>query len=146
MKSKHGGKRSGAGKPKGTKWPSTLAKEGARELVRQMITAELEPIVRSHITNAQGTKYLVTRNAKTGKFERVSKERMEHLLETNDEELETIEVYDKDPSVEAFKTLLDRALDKPKEQVQEIAVTGTLNIEQRIKTGRDRLAKSKKRG
>lgn len=137
MKKGHGGKRPGAGKPKGTKWPSTIAKEQARELVRQMITAELEPIVGAHITNAQGTKYLVTRNAKTGKFERVSKERMEALLESGDAELETIEVYDKDPSVEAFKTLLDRALDKPQEPDQNINVN--VRLSERIKQAEARL-------
>jgi hypothetical protein len=123
LNSGRGGKRPGAGQKKGAKWPSTIAKEEARELTRRLITEHLEPIIGAHITNAQGTKYLVTRNAKTGKFERVSQERMEQLLESGDKELETIEVYDKDPSVEAFKTLLDRALDKPKEQAQEVNLT-----------------------
>lgn len=102
-----------------------------------MITAELEPVVRAHITNAQGTKYLVTRNAKTGKFERVSKERMEQLLESGDKELELVEVYDKDPSVEAFKTLLDRALDKPQEPDQNINVN--VRLGERIKQAEARL-------
>jgi hypothetical protein len=137
LKSKRGGARPGAGQKKGAKWPSTIAKENARELVRQLITAELEPVVRAHITNAQGTKYLVTRNAKTGKFERVSKERMEQLLESGDKELELVEVYDKDPSVEAFKTLLDRALDKPQEPDQNINVN--VRLGERIKQAEARL-------
>jgi len=37
LKSTMGGKRPGAGKPKGTKWPSTLRKEEARELVRRYV-------------------------------------------------------------------------------------------------------------
>lgn len=121
LKKARGGKRPGAGKPKGVRWPSTIAKEQAREVARQIITAELEPLVRTHIANAQGTKYLVVRNMKTGKFERVSKERMELLLEKGDDgELEAIEVYDKDPSVEAFKTLMDRALDQPAKPTENL--------------------------
>ena len=41
LKSTMGGKRPGAGKPKGTKWPSTLRKEEARELVRRYVTEHL---------------------------------------------------------------------------------------------------------
>jgi hypothetical protein len=137
LKNTHGGARKGAGAPKGTKWASTIAKEEARELVRKIITEQLAPIVGAHVTNALGIKYLVTRNAKTGKFERVSKERMEQLLESGSEELELVEVYDKDPSVEAFKTLLDRALDKPKEQVQEVSVT-VQGLEERIRAAQSR--------
>src|SRR5215831_18767460 len=37
----HGGKREGAGYPKGVKWPSTLRKEEARELVRRYVTERL---------------------------------------------------------------------------------------------------------
>ena len=37
----HGSKREGAGYPKGVKWPSTLRKEEARELVRRYVTERL---------------------------------------------------------------------------------------------------------
>lgn len=128
MKSNRGGARPGAGRKKGSKWPTTIAKEQAREIARQIITSELEPLIRTHIANAQGTKYLVVRNAKTGKFERVSEERMKLLLESGDEQLEAIEVYDKDPSVEAFKTLMDRALDQPAKPVEQVNATGTITL------------------
>lgn len=119
MKSKsrqHGGKRAGAGKPKGHQAQGTLDKIAAREFVRQRVTAALGPLVDAHLANALGIKYLVTRN-RAGKFIRVT-EAMARKTRGKDEEL--IEVWEKDPSVHAFTYLLDRALDRPQEQ--EIAV------------------------
>jgi hypothetical protein len=99
-------------------------------------------MVAAQVANAQGLKYLITRNKKTGKFERVSKERMEHLLATpdSDKELESIEVWDKDPSVQAFTDLMNRALDKPAEQVQELKITGEVTVIARLQAARKRLA------
>lgn len=115
-----GGKRNGAGRPKG---PQTLEKEALRDLVRARVAKQLGRLVDAQIANAQGLKYLVARNKKTGKFERVSKERMEALLKRadTDDELEVIEVWDKDPSVQAFTDLVNRTIDKPAEQMR---VTG----------------------
>lgn len=117
-KSTWGGKRPGAGFPKGRKRPQTLEKEAARELVRRLVTDALTPLLQAQIANAQGLKYLVTRDKKTGKFIRVT-EAMAKAKQGQDEEI--IEVWEKDPSVQAFTDLLNRALDKPAEQVK---VTG----------------------
>ncbi len=116
--SNHGGRRLNAGRPKGTKQPQTLAKEAAREVARTLITAALRPLIEAQIANAQGLKYLVTRDKKSGKFIRVT-EAMAKAKTGQDEEI--IEVWEKDPSVQAFTDLLNRALDKPAEQVK---VTG----------------------
>jgi hypothetical protein len=115
---KHGGKRPGQRPPTGQtwKWPKTMAKDAARELVRQAITAHLEPLIAAQVANAKGLQYLVYRDKKTGKFERVKS------LEDVNQDDERIEVWEKDPSVQAFTDLLNRAIDKPKEQVQEIAL------------------------
>lgn len=117
-KGKHGGKRPGQRPPTGKtwKWPSTLAKEAAREQVRQFITAHLPDLMHAQVANAQGLQYLVYRDKKTGKFERVKS------LEDVNQDEEQIEVWEKDPSVQAFTDLLNRAIDRPKEQVQEIAL------------------------
>jgi hypothetical protein len=104
-----GGARPGAGKPKGVRWPSTLAKEAARELVRKAITEHLPELIASQVANAKGLQYLVYRDKKSGKFERVT------ALEAVNQDEDTIEVWEKDPSVQAFTDLLNRALDKPKE-------------------------------
>ncbi len=111
-----GGKRPGAGLKKGYKFPKTLEKLAAREYTRQLITQALPQLLLSQIANAQGLKYLVTRDKKTGKFIRVT-EAMAKLKEGE----EIVEVWEKDPSVQAFTDLLNRALDKPAEQLK---VTG----------------------
>jgi hypothetical protein len=110
-----GGKRPGAGRKKGYKEQGTLAKEAARELQRQMVTEHLRPLTEAHINNAIGIKHLMLRDPKTGKFERVKDE--EGIDAALKNEGEAVWIYTKDPSVEAFKTLMDRALDKPVEQV-----------------------------
>jgi len=41
---------------------------------------------------------------------------------------EIIEVWEKDPSVQAFTDLLNRALDKPAEQKQEFEHSGAIRL------------------
>lgn len=116
-KSSHGGRRAGAGKPKGHQAQATLDKIAAREFVRARVTAQLGPLVDAQIANAKGLSYLVIREKKTGKFVRVS-EAMARV--TKDQEI--VEVWEKDPSTPAFAYLLDRALDRPAEQEIPIKV------------------------
>lgn len=138
-KSTHGGPRAGAGKKKGHQAQATLDKIAAREFVRQRVTAQLGPLVDAHLANALGIKYLVTRN-KAGKFIRVT-EAMARAKSGKDEE--TIEVWEKDPSVHAFTYLLDRTLDRPAEQEIPIKVrSGDVDARvARLVAARKRLAK-----
>ena len=103
------------GRPKG-KAQSTLTKEMGRELLRNMVLAHLQPMVEAQVANAQGIKYLVARDKRSGKFTRVTAA-MAGALKGD----EVIEVWEKDPAVQAFTDLLNRALDKPAEHVE---VTG----------------------
>jgi hypothetical protein len=112
-----GGKRAGAGRKKGRQ---TLDKEAARDIVRLKVFAELGPLIASQISNAKGIHYLVVRDKASGKFLRVGKGRAEKLKA----EEEIIEIWEKDPSVQAFTDLLNRALDKPAEQMR---LTGAEN-------------------
>lgn len=133
-----GGKREGAGRPKG---PQTLEKEAAREIVRQRVFAQLDALVDAQIANSKGLSYLVARNAKTGKFERVTTE----MLDSGSDELhERIEVWEKDPSVQAFTDLMNRALDKPKEQEQELKITGDEALIAALYAGRKRASEARK--
>jgi len=68
----HGGRREGAGRPKGSKDPHTRTKEAGRELVCQMVLAEIGPLVAAQIAKAKGIRHLVIRNKNTAKFERVT--------------------------------------------------------------------------
>lgn len=139
-----GGTRPGAGRPPGIHTPhkETLSKEAAREVARTRILRDLEPMIEAQVSHAKGLKYLVVRDVKTGKFTKVTKERMDALLESDDHEaLEKLEIWEKDPSVQAFTDLLNRALDKPREQVQEIKVTGELELVQgRLLSARKRVS------
>jgi hypothetical protein len=125
--SRHGGRRPGAGKPKGHQAQGTLDKIAARELVRIRVTAALGPLVDAQIANATGLKYLVTRDKKSGKFVRVT-EAMARLAKRQ----EIIEVWEKDPSTPAFAYLLDRALDRTAEQEIPIRVRGSAEADARV--------------
>lgn len=110
------------GRPKGAKSASTITKEAAREIARQLITARLERLIDAQLAHAEGLKYLVTRDKKSGKFIRVT-ETMARAKDGSSEE--TIEVWEKDPSVQAFTDLMNRCLDKPTEQTA-VVHSGTL--------------------
>lgn len=111
--------------PKGHKTRKTLTKEAGREALRALVLQQMSALVAAQLANAAGLKYLVTRDKKSGKFIRVT-EAMAKAKQGDDEE--TIEVWEKDPSVQAFTDLMNRALDKPAEQEQAVAVSGTLKI------------------
>ena len=142
QKGQHGGRRPGAGRKKGTKLPHTLEKEAAREFLRQMVKAELRPMVEAQIANAKGFKYLVVRQKHGGKFLRVT-EAMARVKLGNDEEI--VEVWEKDPNVHAFQDLLDRTLDKPSQHVSMDA-TVTVDSVERLDAARKRLNEARKHG
>src|SRR6185503_19988192 len=135
-----GGKRPGAGRPKGSFEPKRLEKEAAREVLRDRVKADIVPMVDAQIAHAKGLKFLVYRDKKSGKFERV---KAEDDLARLQERGVVVEAWDKDPSVQAFTDLMNRTLDKPQEHL-EIEHSGAVGIiEERIKAGRDRLARAK---
>lgn len=110
-----GGKRPGAGRPKGSKEKQTLEKEALRLIVRERVAAELMPMLDSQIKHAKGLSYLVWRDKKTGKFKPVPSAEM---AETLSEQGEVLEIWPEKPNVQAFTDLLDRALDKAAQPVK----------------------------
>ena len=120
-----GGKRPGAGRPKGIKLPATLDKILAREHVRELVTANLGPMIRAQIAHACGIGHLYTRD-KAGKFNKIEDQAQVDALLANGTKDEDYWIFTKDPSVQAFTDLLNRALDKPKEQEQSLDVKGSL--------------------
>jgi len=121
-----GDARPNSGPKKGAKYAKTISKELAREALRQIVLREMEELVAAQIAQAKGIKYLVTRDRKTGKYVRVT-EAMARARKLGPNE-ELIEVWEKDPSVQAFTDLMNRALDKPKEQEQQINLASRLDI------------------
>lgn len=137
-----GGRRAGAGAKKGSKHASTLSKEAARDALRAIVLREMDALTAAQISNAKGIKFLVVRQKSTGKFVRVT-EAAARLREGEESDHEIIEVWEKDPSVQAFTDLMNRALDKPKEQEQEIKVSGEVTLIEKLLAGRKRAAEAR---
>lgn len=112
--------------PRGYKTKKTIAKEVARDALRQIVLNRMNELVAAQIANAVGLKYLVTRDRKSGKFIRVTEAMAKAKAKVKDTE-EIIEVWEKDPSTPAFTDLMNRALDKPVEQ-HEHEVSGGMDI------------------
>lgn len=114
-----GGKRKGAGRPRGvhTKHASTMDKEAARAALRALVMEQLRPMTEAQIKHAQGISYLVYRESKGGKFTKVTAEEAKALFERQDQDGLVIEVWEKEPSIQAFTDLMNRTIDKPKETV-----------------------------
>ena len=126
-----GGLRSNpGGRPKGTtgiKHKSTISKEEGRELVRQEVLKNIGPMLRSQMQHAIGIQHMMLRQ-KDGTFKRADNpDDIEAALNSGDKN--SYYLFTKDPSTQAFTDLLNRALDKPKEQEQEVTVAGKLVIE-----------------
>jgi hypothetical protein len=113
------------GKPKGYKHQGTIDKALKREELRRLICAHLTDMTHAQVANAKGIKYLVTRHKNSGKFIRVT-EAMAKVKLGDDEEI--IEVWEKDPSVQAYTDLLNRALDKPQEPPQDLNIHASIDV------------------
>src|SRR5215813_12924499 len=121
-KGNNGGRRPGAGKPKGVRWPSTLAKPEARERVRQYVTERLPEYLDAMSDNILGIRHLMMRDPKTGKFERITGDakQIDEALKTDN----AFWIYTKDPSVQAFTDLMNRCIDKLSEHIQIAGADG----------------------
>ncbi len=122
-----GGRRPNSGPAKGTKYgkqKETISKELARELTRNIITAELKPLIQAQIANAKGINHFFLRDPATGQFTRITDpEQIQQALNSGDEG-KSYWIFAKDPNVQAFTDLLNRALDKPAEQVKVTGADG----------------------
>jgi hypothetical protein len=117
-----GGARKGAGRPRGPE-PQTLSKLMARDLLRDLVTASLKPLVQRQIAHAMGIGHLYTRD-KAGKFTKIDDQSKIDALLAEGTEGEHYWLMSKDPSVQAFTDLLNRALDKPSEHVEVTGAEG----------------------
>jgi hypothetical protein len=91
-----------------------ISKRIARDLVRARIMDDMAAMIAAQIAQAKGLKYMVARDD-SGKFRRIGPEELAAGATG-------VEVWEKDPSTAAFTDLMTRAIDKPKEQEQEIIV------------------------
>lgn len=139
----------GGGMPKGHKTQKVLDKEAARAALRALVLAEMKPMVDAQIKHAKGISYLVYRTKRGGKFTKVTAENAESLFKlaekSADEGGVIIEAWEKEPSVQAFTDLMNRAIDKPAETLNA-TLDGSVSVElvSRIQAGRARLARVKR--
>lgn len=115
-----GGSRPNSGPAKGSKQkPSKAAldKIAARELTRQMVTAHLTPLVNAQLLNAVGLTHLMLRND-DGTWRKASDD--DDMAAVLNGDPNRYYISTKDPSIQAFTDLMNRALDKPKEQEQDV--------------------------
>lgn len=145
-------KRPGPGRPKGYaktggmqkgyKAPATLEKEAAREAVRKRITERLLPLVDAQIDSAIGIKHFFLRG-EDGQWKRLTNPaQIEAALNAGKN---NYYIHTKDPNTQAAREMLDRAIDKPKEQVQQIEVEGGDRLIEALLAGRARAAAAKGR-
>ena len=112
-----GEKRAG-GRPKGSK--DKHPRKGrvqaleAAEVIRQMVRESIGPMTRAQIAAATGYRHLVARDRKGGKFKPITEAEVEQL---NDPDM-VAEIWEKHPSPEAYRNLLDRAMGRPVETLQ----------------------------
>ena len=118
------GKKTG-GRQKGTKNKATLDKLAAREYYRQRVMERLDPIIEAQFASALGVYHLMAKD-KDGSFTRVTDpDVMVRVLNSGES---FYKIYAQNPNPQAQRDLLDRVLDKPKEQEQELKITGELEL------------------
>jgi hypothetical protein len=136
-----GGQRDGAGRRVGSKNKVTLEKEAATELVRVLVTQDLEALIRAQIAKAKGISHLVIRDKTTGKFVRVTDpNRIMRVINGGKNAQEVWEIWTRDPDTGAFTDLMNRALGKPKETLEVENKTDWDAFRLRIAATRKRLA------
>lgn len=114
------------GIPKGYKFPKTLQKEEGKARLRELVLANLDPIVRGLIGKATGINHMMLRDETTGQWMRLTEpEQIERALNAEGaEEGKTYWIHTKDPDVPAATDILNRAIGKPVEDVQITAPEG----------------------
>ncbi len=103
------------------------SKQAVREAIRIAIMPHMGALVSAQVAQACGIKYLVARQRTSGEFKRIGPDAdIDALLA--DTENTIIEVWSKDPSTPAFTDLMNRAIDKPKEQEQDVALKAAVQF------------------
>lgn len=110
---------------KGTILPKTLLKLEGKARLRELVLAELDPIVRGLIAKAKGVNHMMLRDPETGQWVRLTEqEQIEAALNAEGaEEGKTFWIHTKDPDVQAAADLLNRAIGKP---IEEVSLEGNI--------------------
>jgi|SRR5215510_1078957 len=117
LKKKHGGARPNSGVPKGYKHAKTITKEQAREALRTIVIEHMRELVQAQLDNAMGIRHTFLRDEQ-GRFMHLTDPKQIEIALNSGDEGKYYWTYTKDPNIQAFTDLMNRALDKPTEQVQ----------------------------
>lgn len=113
------------GKPKGYKAPATLEKEAARDALRQIILKHMEDMTAAQIAHSKGVSYMVLRHP-DGSFTRATDEAQIDAACASG--AHAFQIFTQAPNTQAYTDLMNRALDKPKEQEIEVKHDGRLEV------------------
>jgi hypothetical protein len=127
--------------PKGHLTTKGLAKEAAREYVRQRVTAEMAGLLDAQVAHAKGIRHTFLRD-ENGRFVQLTDPKQIETALNSGDEGKYYWTFTKDPSTQAFTDLMNRAIDKPKEQEQTVVLIGEDALEARLKAGRARTKKT----
>ena len=118
------GEKKAGGRPPGSLNKSTLSKEAAKEIHRQIVLKHMEEMAAAQIAAAKGLNLIIVRDAKSGKFLRriKSEEEFDQALIAQENGEETLETWAKEPATAAYAYLMDQAIDKPVNPKQELDV------------------------
>lgn len=117
--------RNGGGMPPGHVTAKTISKELAREEARAYIQKQMPRMLKAQIEASCGVAHLLIRDDE-GKFSRAPADMTEaEMLAVLNGDSNRYYIAVKDPNTQAFNTLAAYALDKPKEQAQEVNLNVT---------------------
>jgi hypothetical protein len=118
LKNTHGGKRKGAGAPKGTKHPTTLAKEEMRRVFRERVSVRFQELIDAQFDAAKGVSHMMAKD-KAGKWLQVTDpETMVKCLNSGES---FYKITAQNPNVFALKDIFDRVMDQA---VKGVELTG----------------------
>src|SRR5262249_51956697 len=123
LKKSHGGARPDSGGQVGSKLAKTITKEQAREALRAIVIENLQPSAEAQRQNALGMRHMFLRDD-AGRFVQLTDPKQIEAALNSGDEGKYYWTFTKDPSIQAFTDLMNRALDKPIEQVQ---LSGEIN-------------------
>lgn len=130
VKKANGGARPNSGRKVGSVLPKTIEKEAARSALRQIVLKHMQPMVQRMIAASMGIGHLFKRDA-AGKFTKIEDDAEIENLMLHGVEGSHYWIFAKDPSVQAFTDLMNRAIDKPIESV-EVDHGGAITIKHEL--------------
>jgi len=126
------------GRQKGRRNEKTLDLIWERELLRRQILKRAGPMTEKQMDHAEGVSYMVLRNP-DGTFTRATDEaQIDAACAVG---ASAFKIFTQAPNTQAYSTLMAYAVDRPKEQPQDVHVSGTINIPELL---RQRYAKRKR--